>query len=60
MEDEMERFKRLASDLKPPNMTNRNLHILIHIFYKFLGLTNSWIVIFFASMITMTIISLRF
>ncbi len=47
MEDGMERFTRLALDLKPPNMTNKNLHILIHIFYKILRLTNSWIVIFF-------------
>jgi hypothetical protein len=32
MEDGMERFRRLALDLKPPNMTNRKPSHLIHIF----------------------------
>lgn len=47
MEAEMERFRRLALDLKPPNMTNRKpSHFDSHIL-NFLRLTNSWIVILF-------------
>ncbi len=48
------RFKTTKHDKE------KNLHILIHIFYSFLGLTTSWIIVFLVSMATMTITSLKF